>query len=70
MLDPDRFAPGSFRSVSIAAGIRIIIGKIKGTNKTETQTYRFSKDKFTPSEARDWMKKHNKEFISFEEAKQ
>lgn len=70
MIDPEKFIKESFRSVQIARGIRIIIWKLKGSDKTITQTYRFDKSIFTAQEAKDWMKAHNKDYISFEASKQ
>lgn len=34
----------------------------------ETQAYRFAKNKFTPQEAKSWLKKHDIKYISFEAA--
>ena len=67
--DPDDFYPGSFRTVPIGGGISIIMGKIKGGNDSMVaQTYRFATGSFTPEQARAWMDKHDKKFISFEPA--
>lgn len=34
----------------------------------EAQAYRFDKNKFTAEEARNWLKKHDIRYISFEPA--
>lgn len=67
--DPGLFIPSSFRTKNLKDGVRIIIGKLKtGGENTVTQAYRFSKDKFTPEEVRQWLKDNNVAFIKFEEA--
>jgi len=66
---PDKFEKDSFRSKDIAPGVRIIVGKKKGSTTMSTQTYRFDSSKFTASEAKAWLKKHNISPISFEVAK-
>ena len=66
--NPDSFDPKSMRSKDISDGIRIVIGKKPGSETTETQAYRFDKTKFTPAQARAWLKDHDIEFISFEPA--
>jgi hypothetical protein len=55
-----------FARKNIAPGIDIILG-IKG-NTSETQAYRFDKNKFTVKQARAWLKEHNVKIISFESA--
>lgn len=51
-------------------GIRILGGPLKtdpqGSGKP--QSYRFPKDKFTPAEARTWLKDHKIKFVLFEPA--
>jgi hypothetical protein len=67
--DPANFEKDSFRRKQIAPGISIIIGKEKGGNGSMvTQSYRFSKDKFTADEAKAWLKDHKVNYISFETA--
>lgn len=66
---PDSFVPKSFRSKEIDSGIRIIIGKLKdGSGSMVTQAYRFSAEKFTSQEAKDWLKKHDISYLKFESA--
>ena len=59
---------GVFARKSIAPGIDIIIQRPKSGGAMETQSYRFDKNKFTPEEAKDWLKKHDIRYISFEPA--
>jgi hypothetical protein len=68
ILDPADFIPTSFRSKTIIPGVRIIIGKLKGKTATTVQTYRFSIDKFTATQAKAWLKKNNVKNYTFEEA--
>jgi hypothetical protein len=69
--DPGSFIEGSFRSKAIGTeGVRIITGKLKGGDGAMvTQAYRFPVSKFTPEQARKWLKDNNVKFISFEAAK-
>jgi len=64
--DPGLFQPDSFRSKEIAPGIRLIIGKLKGEDKTTAQSIRFDKNKFTLEQAKAWMEKHRKDFAEKE----
>jgi len=52
---------------NIAPGIDIIIGYKQGGG-SETQAYRFDIKRYTPAEARAWLKEHNVKYISFEGA--
>jgi len=66
--NPKDFQQDSFRRTNIAPGISIIFGKLIGESKTTIQTYRFDSSKFTPQEAKKWLKEHNEKYISFEKA--
>lgn len=66
---PTLFDQDSFRRKNIAPGVDIIIGKLKGKSTTTTQAYRFDKTKFTPDQARKWLKDNKVLYISFEAAK-
>ncbi len=66
--DPSLFEEGSFRRKNIADGIDQILGKLKGQNTMTVQTYRFDKNKFSPAQAKQWLKDHNLSWLSFEEA--
>jgi ATP-dependent protease ClpP protease subunit len=67
--DPKDFDQNSFRRKNISPGIDIIIGKLDGGDKTETQTYRFDASKFTEAEVKQWLQDHDITYISFEAAK-
>lgn len=70
--DPDLFKDGdkNWGSKDIAPGIRIILGKLKSNGEWETQAYRFNADKFSATEAKEWLKDHDIKYISFEPAKE
>lgn len=69
--DPDLFIQTSFRRKNIAPGIDIIIGKLKsGEGEMVTQTYRFSKEKFTAEQAKAWLEENIKEKHGFEAARE
>jgi hypothetical protein len=62
--DPDQY--DEFSRKNIAPGLDIVLGIKDG--ESETQAYRFAKDKFTAAEARKWLKEHDIDFIKFEKA--
>ena len=66
--DPALFEDDSFRRKNIAPGVDIIIGKLKDEESMTTQAYRFDAEKFTPEQAKKWLKDNNVEYISFEPA--
>ena len=66
--NPDDFSQDSFRRQEIEDGINIIIGQLKGETSMITQSYRFSKDKFTEKQAKAWLKEHDIDYIAFEPA--
>lgn len=49
-------------------GIKAVVGKLKGKDKKLVQAYRFDSDKYTPDEAKKWLKKNEITFVDFEEA--
>lgn len=66
---PGDFEKDSFRRKTIATGIDIIIGKLKGGDGSMvTQAYRFNAKVFTADEAKKWLKDHKISYISFEAA--
>lgn len=67
--DPDKFQSDTFRTKEISPGIALILAKLKGEDTMTAQAYRFAADKFTPQEAKAWMKDHKIEYMTFEEAK-
>lgn len=68
VVEPDKFQQETFRRVNIADGIDTIQGRLYGEDSMTIQTYRFDSSKFTPLEAKQWLKDHNIDYISFEEA--
>ena len=65
MHDPTKYS--SFRRKPLTVGIDAVYGILEGGG-TEIQALRFNKDKFTPEQARDWLKEHNFKPLSFEPA--
>jgi len=65
---PSDFKEESFRRMTIAHGVSIIIGRLKGETAATTQSYRFDKTKFTVAQAKAWLKEHDVKYLSFEEA--
>lgn len=74
--DPGDFKPGSFRNKTLPkseggkGGVQMIMGRLKGKTTMTVQAYRFPKDKYTPAEAKAWLKDNDVKFISFEPAKE
>ena len=68
---PSDFIDGSFRRKVIKQGITVILGKLKPDSDTMTaQAYRFNIRYFSASDAREWLKSHDIEYMSFEPAKE
>ena len=65
--DPDKY--DSFRRDNDAGGpgIDFIYG-ILAAGGTELQAIRFDKDRYSPAEARSWLREHDFSAILFEEA--
>lgn len=51
----------------LGTGVDLVLGIKDGT--THTQAIRFNVNSFTPEEAKIWLKKHDKKYISFHPAK-
>ena len=62
--DPNKY--DKFRNNKLTDGIQVIYG-IKN-KKSEIQSYRFDKTKYTAAEAKKWLKEHKFKYISFEKA--
>jgi len=63
---PDDFEKDSFRTITISAeeGIKAVIGKPKGKDTTEVQSYLFDKSKdWTVEKAKEWFEKHKTETL-------
>ena len=51
----------------LGTGVDLVLGIKDG--KSHTQAIRFNVNNFTPEEAKAWLKKHDKKYISFHTAK-
>ena len=57
--DPDKF--DNFRVKPITRGVKITLGRVKGTNRWEIQSYIFDKKRFKDSNSvKNWLEKHLK----------
>jgi len=65
--DPAKYK--SFATKELAPGIMGVLG-IKKEGGSELQAVRFQKGKFTPAEAKAWLKEHNMKPILFEPAEE
>ena len=68
MADPGDFVPSTFRSKTVAPGLRLILGRKTKNGPMEVQAYRFDREKFTAAEARKWLADHNLKPVEFAEA--
>ncbi|MEM1589808.1 MAG: hypothetical protein QW175_05270 [Candidatus Bathyarchaeia archaeon] len=57
--DPSKF--DKFRVKEITRGVKITLGRVKGTNRWEIQNYIFDKERFKDRESvREWLEEHLK----------
>jgi hypothetical protein len=82
VLPPTVIRPDTYRSKTIKAGVRIIIGKLRRTplrkpksgtgsrvrDPMVVQAFRFSNALWTAAQARQWLAKHNVKTMRFEPA--
>jgi hypothetical protein len=68
--EPIAFKEKSIRVKEIADGISVTMGDLKSGGEFEIQSYKFDKEKFSPLEAKLWLKKNKIEYIEFEKAGQ
>jgi len=62
--NPDDFKPDSLRTITVSEeeGIKAVVGKPKGKDMMEVQSYLFSKEKgWTLDKAKAWFEKHREE---------
>jgi hypothetical protein len=61
--DPSEFQPNSLRTITLSEqeGIKAVIGKPKGKDATEVQSYLFNRDKWTLEKAKEWFRQHHRE---------
>lgn len=59
---PEDFEPNSLLTITLSEeeGIKAIIGKPKGKDATEVQSYLFDKNKWDLEKAKAWFEKHQK----------
>lgn len=69
IVEPEAFAPESFRRKEITPGVAAIFGHLKGETAMTLQTYRFDAEKFTPAQAEKWLQDHDVKPLQFEPAK-
>ena len=67
--DPGAFKPESFRRKELD-GVSMVMGRLKGETTMTVQAYRFPKDKFTPAQAKKWLKDNDIEDYTFEPAEE
>lgn len=65
---PGEFRERSFRRKRIAPGVALVIGKRPGATATEAQSVRFDAQKFTPTQAREWLARYGYTPIGFDAA--
>lgn len=68
---PGDFEPDSFRRVSPRGapdGISFILGRLRGQTSMTLQSVRFDREKFTPAQAKAWLKENDLSSAGFEEA--
>ncbi|MEM2936824.1 MAG: hypothetical protein QW231_06585 [Candidatus Bathyarchaeia archaeon] len=57
--DPEKFS--QFRVKEITKGVKITVGKVKGSDRWEIQNYIFDKERFKDRESvRKWLEEHLK----------
>jgi len=61
--DPSDFEQDSLRTITLSEdeGIKAVVGKLKGEDKTTVQSYLFDKDKWTLERAKAWFERHHRE---------
>ena len=74
---PSDFDPSTFRRTAPsgelqggfgAKGLAFIVGRLLSTGKFAIQTVRFDRKRYTPAEAKAWLKEHDFRDVGFEEA--
>jgi len=60
---PSDFESESLRTITLSEGegIKAVVGKLKGEDKTTVQSYLFDKDKWTLEKAKEWFEQHHRE---------
>lgn len=66
VIEPSSCEKDSFRRKVITEGVSAILAKMSGSDKLVVQSYRFAKSKFSPEQAKRWLRRHNVSAIKFE----
>lgn len=61
-IDPERFEDDTFRTISLGDGIKAVVGRLKGEEKTTVQTILFPVERYDMDQVQDWLKKHRSKF--------
>lgn len=67
-VDPEEFDPNGlgkgqrFKTIRLASGVKAIVGVKKGESGSSIQSILFDKDRFTPEQAKMWLKKNSSKF--------
>jgi hypothetical protein len=66
--DPKDFMENSFKRQQVEAGIDVIMGKLKEPPSVSmtAQAYRFKTGKYSSDQAKQWLKEHSINPLSFE----
>lgn len=68
VIDPGAFELDSLRSKTLPNGVRLIMGRERGSEAMTVQAYRFPTDHYTEQAARAWLKENKVEHLTFEPA--
>jgi hypothetical protein len=68
MISPDRFEKDTFRRKALGKGISAVMGKLPGKGAMVIQSYRFDAEDFTLDQVKEWLKSHDLNPSSVEEA--
>jgi hypothetical protein len=60
--DPSSFQQDTFKTKEIKPGLSIIVGRPVGSSKTQVQSFRFDKDKFSKKEVLKFIKDNAQKF--------
>lgn len=62
--EPKLFIKDSFRTISLGKGIKAIVGRREGNNKTVIQSVLFDKTRYTKEQAMSWINKNRSRFAT------
>jgi len=66
IINPSKFQKEQYKTIWVSKidGIKAIIGKLSGEDKTRVQSYLFEKNKWTDKEVDKWMEEHSEKIDS------